>query len=128
MANLPLRHGPNPWAISIEGRAESGPREPGSAVSGTGLPYHGSVSTQRVTRGYFAALGIPLLRGRLFDDHDRPGAPMVAVINEMAARKYFPDEDPIGKRITIDMTSYFPKMTIVGVVGDSRLNALDREI
>jgi putative ABC transport system permease protein len=53
---------------------------------------------------------------------------MVAVINETTARRYFPNEDPIGKRITVDMTSYFPKMTIVGIVGDSRLNALDREI
>lgn len=128
MANLPLRHGPNPWAISVEGRAWEGSRDSSSAVSGTKLPYHGSVSTQRVTPGYFAAIGIPLVRGRLFDEHDRPDAPMVAVINEMAARRYFPDEDPIGKRITVDMTSYFPKMTIVGVVGDSRLNALDREI
>jgi predicted permease len=128
MANLPLRHGPNPWAMSVEGRPREGTRDPGSATSGTGLPYHGRVSTQRVTPGYFAALGIPLIRGRLFDDHDRPGIPMVAVINEMTARKYFPGEDPIGKRITIDMTSYLPKMTIVGVVGGSRLNELDSEI
>jgi predicted permease len=128
MANLPLRHGPNPWAISVEGRSWEGSRASSSAVSGTKLPYHGSVSTQRVTPGYFAALGIPLVRGRLFDEHDRPDAPMVAVINETTARRYFPNEDPIGKRITVDMTSYFPKMTIVGIVGDSRLNALDREI
>jgi putative ABC transport system permease protein len=128
MANLPLRHGPNPWAISVEGRDSDSRRDSGSAASGTRLPYHGSVSTQRVTPGYFAAFGIPLRRGRLFDEHDRPDSPMVAVINETAAQKYFPGEDPIGKRITIDMTSYFPRMTIVGIVGDSKLNALDREV
>jgi putative ABC transport system permease protein len=126
--NLPLRHGPNPWAISVEGRPVEIPRETGAAVSGTGLPYHGSVSIQRVTPGYFAALGIPLIRGRLFDEYDRPESPMVGIINETAARKYFPVEDPIGKRITLDMTSYFPRLTIVGVVGDSRMNALDREV
>ncbi len=94
----------------------------------SGLPKHGSVSTQRVTPGYFAALGIPLLRGRLFDEHDRPDVPLVALINDTAARKFFPNEDPIGKRITLDMTSYFPKATIVGVVGDIRMNGMDREI
>jgi hypothetical protein len=53
---------------------------------------------------------------------------MAGLINDTAARKFFPNEDPIGKRITIDMTSYFPKMTVVGVVGDSRMNGMDREI
>jgi len=129
-ASLPLRHTPNPWSISIEGRPAPPPDQvQGGAVSGpSGLPKHGSVSTQRVTPGYFAALGIPLLRGRLFDEHDRPDVPLVALINDTAARKLFPNEDPIGKRITLDMTSYFPKATIVGVVGDSRMNGMDREI
>ena len=45
---------------------------------------------------YFAALGIPLLRGCLFDEHDRPDVPLVALINDTAARKFFPNEDPIG--------------------------------
>jgi putative ABC transport system permease protein len=126
--NLPLRHGPNPWAMSVEGRPIEIPREAGAAVSGTGLPYHGSVSIQRVTPGYFAALGIPLIRGRLFDERDRPDSAMVGVINEITALKYFSGEDPIGKRITLDMTSYFPKLTIVGIVQDSRMNGLDREI
>ena len=129
-ASLPLRHTPNPWSISIDGRpAPPASQVQGGAVSGrSGLPKHGSVSTQRVTPGYFAALGIPLLRGRLFDEHDRPDAPLDALINETAARKFFANEDPIGKRITLDMTSYFPKATIVGIVGDSRMNGLDREV
>jgi putative ABC transport system permease protein len=128
-ASLPLRHGPNPWGISIEGRDAPSDQASGGAVSHrSGLPKHGSVSTQRVTPGYFAALGIPLVRGRLFDEHDRPDAPLVALINETAARKFFANGDPIGKRITLDMTSYFPKATIIGVVGDSRMNGMDREI
>ena len=129
-ASLPLRHGPNPWGISIEGRPALPPDQGrGGAVSRrAGLPMHGSVSIQRVTPGYFPALGILLVRGRLFNEHDRPEAPMTALINETAARKFFLNEDPIGKRLTIDMTSYFPKVMIVGVVADSRMNGMDREI
>ncbi|HYL78583.1 MAG TPA: ABC transporter permease [Bryobacteraceae bacterium] len=129
-ARLPLRHLWNPGAFSVEDRPALPPGRlnGGSATFGSGLPKHGSTAMQQVTPGYFAALGIPLRRGRLFDDRDRPEAPMAAVINETAARKFFPNEDPIGKRITVDMTSYFPKMTIVGIVGDSRMNGMDREI
>jgi predicted permease len=129
-ASLPLRHTPNPWSISIEGRPPLGPdQSSGGAVSRkSGLPNHGSVSIQRVTTGYFAALRMPLVRGRLFDDRDRPEAPMPALINETAARKFFANEDPIGKRLTVDMTSYFPKVMIVGVVGDARMNGMDRDV
>jgi putative ABC transport system permease protein len=129
-ARLPLRHLWNPGALSIEGRPPLPPDRlrGGRSTIGSGEPKHGSTSLQQVTPGYFAALGIPLLRGRLFEDRDRPEAPMVSVINETAARMYFPNEDPIGKRITVDMTSYFPKMTVVGIVGDSRMNGMDREI
>ena len=129
-ASLPLRHTPNPWAISIEGRMPLAPNQSsGGAVSRkSGLPKHGSVSIQRVTPGYFSALQMPLVRGRLFEDRDRPDTPMPALVNETAARKFFPGEDPIGKRLTVDMTSYFPRVTIVGVVGDSKLNGMDREV
>ncbi len=89
---------------------------------------HGAVSIQTVSPGYFAALGIPLIRGRVFDDHDRPDAPMTAVINEATARKFFPNEDPIGRQIAIDMTSYAPRMTIVGIVGDIRMDGMDRQV
>jgi putative ABC transport system permease protein len=53
---------------------------------------------------------------------------MSALINETAAHKFFPSEDPIGKRLTADMTSYFPKATIVGVVADARMNGMDRDV
>jgi putative ABC transport system permease protein len=51
----------------------------------------------------------------------------VTLINETLARRFFPDEDPIGRRITVDMTSYVPKMTIVGIVADNKMHGLDRE-
>jgi len=50
-----------------------------------------------------------------------------AVINEAMARRFFPNEDPIGSRIAIDMTSYAPRMTIVGIVGDVRMDGMDQE-
>jgi putative ABC transport system permease protein len=67
------------------------------------------------------------LRVRLLDESDTAEAPMVAVVNETFARKFFPDEDPVGKRVTVDYTNWFPRMTIVGVVADVKLNALDRK-
>ena len=48
---------------------------------------------------YFAAMGIPIRRGRGFDPNDGPTAPPVAVINETMARKLFPDQDPLGQHI-----------------------------
>jgi putative ABC transport system permease protein len=58
------------------------------------------VEARSVSAGYFEAMGIPLLRGRLFDERDRVGSPGVVVVSEAMARKFWPDEDPIGKRIT----------------------------
>jgi putative ABC transport system permease protein len=130
--SLPLRHGVNPWSMHIEGRPAPPPNA--SAYGGaqrvkkTGLYNHGDVSIQRVTARYFETFNIPLIRGRLFDDHDAGDRPAVALINATAARRYFAGEDPIGKTIVIDMTSYFPRLTIVGIVGDSRMNGLDREV
>ena len=53
------------------------------------------------TPGYFQTIGIPLKRGRLFTDDDRPGSPPVVLITESAARQYFPNEDAIGKTIKL---------------------------
>ncbi|HTP31732.1 MAG TPA: ABC transporter permease, partial [Candidatus Acidoferrales bacterium] len=128
---LPLRHGPNPWAMHIEGKPAPPPNR--NAYGGaarnktTGLYNHGDVSIERVTPGYFKTFGIPLVRGRYFDVRDDANAPKVALVNETVARRYFGADDPIGRTIIIDMTSYFPRMTVVGVVADSRLNALDKE-
>jgi predicted permease len=72
------------------------------------------------TPGYFSAMGIPLLKGRFFNEGDKTGAPWVLIINHAMAQKYWPGEDVLGKRITFEDE---PKkesdwMTVVGVVGD----------
>lgn len=73
------------------------------------------------TPGYFSTLGIPLLRGRDFDDHDAYGSQGVAIISESLARHSFAGQDPIGRRIQcgLDETS-MKYLTVVGVVGDVR--------
>jgi putative ABC transport system permease protein len=84
-----------------------------------------------VSSGYFRALGVPLLKGRLFNDSDRvekQGDPMLLVINETLAKKYFPNQDPIGKRIqTGDPDPRSPWEAIIGVVGDVKYSGLDAE-
>ena len=76
--------------------------------------------TAAVTPGYFATMGIPLVRGRDFGSGERPGAPMAAVVNETFASRFFPGEDPIGRRISAMRIPEMQDMTIVGVVGDTR--------
>lgn len=71
-----------------------------------------------VDSGYFAALGIPLRRGRTFDEFQSQDDYRKAIINESFARRYFPDEDPIGKHLnTLDHKKPYE---IIGVVGDTR--------
>ncbi|MEZ5319846.1 MAG: ABC transporter permease [Vicinamibacterales bacterium] len=71
---------------------------------------------REVTPGYLPLLRLPLRAGRLLADTDREGTPQVVVINEAAARKYWPDEPALGRRITIDDV----ERTVVGIVGDIR--------
>src|SRR5450759_927347 len=70
--------------------------------------------------GYFAALGVPLVGGRDFNDGDRFDAPFVAVISQALARQTFRGEDPIGRRLRCGLDAPDKWMTIVGVVGDVR--------
>jgi putative ABC transport system permease protein len=71
---------------------------------------------------YFRAMQIPLRRGRLFTDFDRGSAPAVVVVNEAMARLFWPNEDPIGKRLAMGLRhgANQPWMTVVGLVGDVR--------
>jgi putative ABC transport system permease protein len=71
------------------------------------------------TPGYFRALQIPLLSGRGFVEQDTEKSPMVVVVNETMARRFWPGESPVGKRITIWRDEKFPR-EVVGVVGDTR--------
>jgi putative ABC transport system permease protein len=86
-----------------------------------------STNYYSVSADYFKAMGIRLLRGRLISERDTKEAPHVAVINETMAKKIFPDEDPIGKRITFDDREANPDWyEIVGVVGDVKQYGLDQ--
>ena len=84
----------------------------------------------RVSRDYFAALGIQFIRGENFAERYADGAPGVAIISQSMARKYFPDEDPIGKRITTGNPQpppgqTVPWQTIIGIVADTPSEQLD---
>ena len=76
---------------------------------------------------YFHALGIPLVRGRLFDDRDRPDGTHVAVISESLARARWPGEDPIGRTVEFgNMDGDLRLLTIVGIVGDTHEYGLEK--
>ena len=78
------------------------------------------------TGGYFQVLGIPLIRGRLFDERDSANAPHVAVISESLARDRWPNQDPIGHTIEFgNMDGDLRLLTIVGIVGDTHEYGLD---
>jgi len=78
------------------------------------------------TDGYFRVLGIPLLRGRLFDERDAADSPHVAVISDSLARDRWPGQDPIGHTIEFgNMDGDLRLLTIVGVVGDVHEDGLD---
>jgi putative ABC transport system permease protein len=86
----------------------------------------GQASYRVASEGFFRALGIPLVSGRLFDDRDGYHAPHVAVINESLARTRWPGEDPVGKLINFaNMDGDFQPMMVVGIVGDVRDVAID---
>jgi predicted permease len=82
-----------------------------------------SVNRVRVAPNFFDTMEMPLIRGRQFSDRDNTPPPRVAIINETAARKFFPDEDPIGRRFghSPETTS---ELEVVGVVRDAKYNAL----
>jgi len=78
--------------------------------------------------GYFAAMRIPLLRGRPLSGVDGPSGPPVVVINETLARLYWPQENPIGHRLQISWTNPTAQPEIVGIVGNVHAGSLDADI
>jgi putative ABC transport system permease protein len=84
---------------------------------------------QIISPSYFRAMSIPLLKGRNFTEQDRREAPAVTIVNETMVRRFFPNEDPIGKRVMIE--SWVPdspvSWEIVGVSGDVKQFGLDAE-
>jgi putative ABC transport system permease protein len=97
--------------FGIEGRP---PQPPGQGFN---------ANTNLATPGYFATMHIPLLEGRDFEEGDVRGTPDVVVINQEAVRRYWPDESPIGQRITFENRT----RTVIGVVGDVKQSGLDIE-
>jgi putative ABC transport system permease protein len=105
------------YRIALEGQPARRPDDPAPPLT-----------EDQVLPGYFEAMRIPLLRGRLLQDADlAPGAAAVVVINEEMARRFWPGEDPIGKRFKygIDPAAKMPWKTVVGVVADMRRQRLD---
>ncbi|HSA56915.1 MAG TPA: ABC transporter permease [Gemmatimonadaceae bacterium] len=97
--------------VRIQGRFEDGTQL---------LPMANHVQT--ITPGYLRALGIPILSGRSLEDGDREDAPPVALVSQSFARRFWPDDDPIGKHIGYPYPS--PWITVVGVVPDVKLDSL----
>ena len=81
------------------------------------------IDTSLVSPEYFHLLGMTLLRGRLFVDQDLEATPSIAVINQAAARTYWPNQDPVGKRVRLS-ASKPDWTTIVGVISDARTESL----
>jgi putative ABC transport system permease protein len=81
------------------------------------------IDTSTVTPEYFHLLGMTLMRGRLFNDQDVAETPAIAVINEAAARTYWPGQNPVGKRIRLDRDKPF-WASIAGVIADARTESL----
>jgi putative ABC transport system permease protein len=87
----------------------------------------GTADYSAVSPAYFQTLGIPIVRGRLFDDRDGAAAPHVAVISESLARSRWPGADPIGATVEFgNMDGDLRPITIVGIVGDTRVYGLEQ--
>jgi predicted permease len=84
------------------------------------------VGVHWVTPGWFPALGVPLVRGRLFTDGDRLDGRKVVLVSETAARRYWPGEDPIGRPVSVGQGGFANDTAyVVGVVGDVRYGTID---
>jgi putative ABC transport system permease protein len=101
--------------IMVQGQS---PPAPGA------MPY---AEERIVSSEYFSAMGVRLQRGRLFTDGDRIGTPPVVIVSESMARRFWPGEDPIGRRIRAIACGPECWEEIVGVVNDVRVNGLDQE-
>ena len=81
--------------------------------------------TDNIAPDYFQTLGIPIVRGRQFDSSDREDSPKVAIINQAAARRFWPDQDPVGKRFKFFGQPY--TVQVVGVAHDAKYGTLGEE-
>lgn len=109
-----------PFSDAPDAGIHIGGRPIGASDSGTTANYY------RVTPKYFSTMEIALIRGRVFTDQDTATSLPVAIINETMAKRFFPSEDPIGKRIDISGPTYFRQ--IIGVVSDVKQTGLKAAI
>ncbi len=110
--NPPLSSRRGVDAFAIEGRPEP------QTLADTPL-----ADFRGISGDYFRVMGVPIVAGRAFAEADDENAPLVAIINEAVARRYFPDEDPLGKRVRTKDAWH----TIVGIVGDVHQSGLESE-
>jgi putative ABC transport system permease protein len=91
-------------------------------IAGNAPPQAGTADTANYVPAsprYFSVMGIPLLRGRLFNESDSPSSPAVALISEALAKRYFPNEDPLGRHLTFGFpVNGVVSREIVGIVGN----------
>ena len=106
---LPMAMRGGIWPVTVPGRPENQGED--------------KVSVRFVTPDYFQTLGIRFLRGRDLNAFDRSDAPATTVVSESFARKYWPGQDPIGRRLNVT----FQERLVVGVVEDVRVRGLERE-
>jgi putative ABC transport system permease protein len=93
-------------------------------VPGSSGPIENVEYYQTVTSGYFETMGIPLRDGRVFNDGDAVGGPVV-VVNEALVRRFYPDQNPVGKRLNPFLTRDTTWFTIIGVVKDVKQGGLE---
>jgi len=115
---LPLASGENVLSFSFVGQP---PKPPGQ---------EDSIRVAMVTPGFFRALGIPILGGRDLAAQDRGGSLPVVLINQAAVRRYFPRENPLGKRLAVAAGpgSDQGPFEIVGIVGDFKQSSLEEDV
>ncbi len=110
-SNLPLTYNGDSIFIAVEGRPDPAPDQQRDVI------------TRVVSPGYFRTMGIPLVQGRDFNEHDKVDTTQMVVITEKTARHYWPGENPVGKRLKPGTsTSESPWREVIGVVKDVRQN------
>src|SRR5262249_31366272 len=115
VSNVPLTDFDVEVSFNIEGRA---PYKPGEEA----------VADYTIAgNDYFRTMSIGLMRGRVFTDSDTANSPQVMVVSNAFAKYYFPNEDPIGRRIVLDGNDKTPR-EIVGIVEDVRRKGLDKQV
>ena len=112
---VPLTGGGSTQPFSVEGR-------PAAAISEQPM-----AQTRYISPDYFRAIGISLRQGRFFSDHDRDNSAPVVIISEAMARRFWPGENPIGRRLTPTFHLEQGAREIVGVVGDVKTSGLDAD-